>query len=289
MDIWRYLMEIHRSEDWTALVIFYGAVLAVIIFVCLQLLLVRSRRLALRATGAVRDLLADMKALESQLDELERRTGQRLDSRDGELDARMTRKIDSKGDLIQDRIDQRCAALSDAITKVDSQVTRAHEEVERFRQRLAEVEGRIPSLFDRLDEFRGTLAKTFQAELGGVLNSFDNTMSAILQQMKSELQMGVSRIEGIESMVRSRDRAERTLLGAPDEAALPESASEEEEEFGEWEQQAKELAERDQPEEGPDEIVEAVPLAPEEQGDEYPAEMGESETDASDEGPQEVL
>ncbi len=275
MHIWEFLVDIHRG-DWTALVIFYSAVVGMILFVLLQLLLVRSRRAALKALATVRDLLEDMKALESRME-------QALQSREGELDARMTRKIDQKGDLMQERIEQRSAALSDSISKLDSRAGRAEDQVQQFRERIAEVESRIPNLFDRLDEFRNTLAKTFQVELSGVLNSFDNSMGAVLQQMKSDLQLGISRIEGIEGMVRSRERAERTLLGAPGEGALPEPAGEEEGEFEEWEQQAKELAESEEPEEDSDEVVQAALLATEEQEDQYPAEMGESEEDSNEE------
>lgn len=276
MNLWQTLVGILQEGGWEQLVVLFGVVVALILFVCLQLMLIKGRRSALRALGAVRDMMEDIRGLEEQLDDLERRAEKRFDSRTVELDARMTRKIDQKGDLIQERIEQQGAAHSESISKLEARVSRATEEVGGFRERITEVEGRIPGLFDRLDEFRDTLAKTFQAELSGVLTSFDSSISGILEQMKSELQMGVSRIESIESMVRSRERAERTLLGSATETALPASLSEEEQEFEEWEQQAKELAEAEEAQQAGDVSLEATPLPPEEQESEYPAEMGET-------------
>jgi len=284
MQIWDWIVSIHRGGDWGPPVLFWLAVIAVVVFVLLQLLLVKGRQKAGRALTAVRDLLDDMRALQHRLNELESHFEKRIDDRDGQIDARVTRKIDSKADLLEERIDQRSGSLSDAMTKLDSRVSYADEELNRFRERVSEVENRIPNLFDRLEEFRAVLAKTFQAELGSVLSSFDSSVSGILEQMKAELQMGISRIESIEGMVRSRDRAERSLLGVPDEVALP-GAPEDEGEFEEWEQQAKEMADSEEPEEeqGEGEILRAVAIEPQpaEGDEEYPAEMA----GAGEEGP----
>jgi chromosome segregation ATPase len=294
MNVWEYLVQIHTSQDWTAIVQVWGIVLACVIFVLLQLLLLRSRKLALRALDRVRELVADMQGIEGQLDEIERRVEGRFDSRVGELDARVTKKLDHKADLIEERIDKRASALSDAINKVESRASHANEEVARFRQELSDVESRIPGLFDKLDEFRETLGKTFQAELGSVLNSFDNSVSSVLQQMKSELIMGVSRIESIESMVRSRHSAERTLMSTPQ---LPEGEQDEEEEdeeedeFAEWEEEAKELEADEEAavEEREDEHanLRAVPVHgpddEEDDGGDYPSEMVDEPEAADDE------
>ena len=221
--LWRTLVDMHMSGDARSLVLLYGVAVGVIVFVCLQVMLVRGRRLALTALRAARDLVKDVRALEDQLDELGNRVERRLDSRTADLDARMTKKLDQKSDLIQERLDQQSGRLAESISGLEGRIGRANDEIVRFRDRVTDVEDRIPGLFDRLDDFRDALAKTFQAELGSVLTSFDASISSILAEMKSELQLGVSRIESIETMVRSRERAERTLLGGPHEASLPES------------------------------------------------------------------
>jgi len=279
VDLWHLVVSIHRG-GWQQLIVFYGVVGALVVFVCLELLHARSRRLARRALKAAREAMDEARALATQLGEIERRLQARLDEWAGDLDARTTKKIDRKGDLMQQRIDERSAALSDSISKLDARVSRAEEQVARFRERVDEVEDRIPNLFDRLDEFRGTLARTFQGELSSVLNSFDNSVAAILQQMKSELQLGISRIESIESMVRSRERAEQGLLGFPSPAsALPGAEREEQpggdaEGFEEWEEQAKRLA-NDEDEGDSEAQLRAVPLEEAEAPEQYPAEMAE--------------
>jgi chromosome segregation ATPase len=231
------MVDAHRMGRWEVLVPFYGGVLGFIVLVCLQLLLVRGARLAAKALRAVRQLADDVKALEEQIDDLERRMEQRLEAHTGELDARMNRKLDQKADLIQERLEEHRTALADSLARLGAGL----QQVDRFKERLDEVESRIPGLFDKLDEFRDTLARTFQAELGSVLKSFDTSLDSILEEMKSELRLGVSRIETIEGMVRSRHKAEETLLGAPRGVPLPLSGNEQEE-FEEWEEQAKELA-----------------------------------------------
>ncbi|MHC4481705.1 MAG: hypothetical protein ACYS1C_12155, partial [Planctomycetota bacterium] len=166
---------------------------------------------------------------------------------------------------------------------------------------INDVDGRIPGLFDRIDEFRETLARAFQVELNSVLSSFDSTVSGILEEMKSELQLGIGRIESIENMVHSRQGAGRTLLGVAEEPELPEGPgeegelelpedpgeeegpelpegpSEEEEQFEEWEQEAKELAEREEDEETPAPPPQTE--AAEDADSEYPAEMGQIGSD----------
>jgi len=269
-DGWQYVMDSFQNQDWEALVVFGGVIVACILFICVQLLQLRSRRLAGKAFETARKLMEDMQAQERQLDELERRIDGRLDSRTTELDSRMTKKLDQKGDLIQERIDRRTSALTDSISKVESRACQASEEVARFREQLAEVERRIPGVFDKIEEFRETLGRAFQAELHSVLNSFDNSVTGVLQQMKSELSMGIMRIESIEGMVESRQRAEQTLLG------LPEGGGDEGS-FAEWEEEAKELeAAEDEEDEDEGEGLRAIPVEePEHEPDEYPAEMAE--------------
>ncbi len=284
---WHYIVQIHQSGDWPAIVVFWAIVLAVILLICLQIWLARGRKLTYRALERSRELTDSLHALRGEIDELERRIEKRLDSRAGDLDARMTKKMDQKGDLIQERVEQRASDLMDAIHKLESRVSRASEDVARFRERVDDVESRIPNLFDRLDDFRDALGRTFQVEISSVLNSFDSSLTSILQQMKSDLQLGLSRVESLETMVRSRERAEKSLLGTPEgtPAPLPGSLEEEEQEFAEWEEEAK--AHGGQPggpapapwqeDEPVESLLEAIAVddTADEAEPEYPAEMAE--------------
>lgn len=212
--MWARIVELHQLGQWQELILLYGVLLALVLLAVLLVILLRGRGMARQALKAAQEAHGFARDVMNRIDDVERRVERRLDTRAGELDARMTKKMDQKGDLIQERIDQRSSTLSDQINKLDSHVSQSNEAIERFKVRIDEVERRIPGLFDKIEEFRNTLARTFQVELSSVLNSFDNSVGAVLHQMKSELQIGVARIESIENMVQSRKQAEQSLLGA---------------------------------------------------------------------------
>lgn len=177
MSVLDYLLEIHRDANWSALLVFYGAILALGGFGCLAVLhFVRGRK-----------------------------TSKRI----AELEAGLRRSID-----------ERAAHVTEKVEVVEAQARQMAREGQTFRERIDQVENRIPSLYDRLDEFQATLAQVFKNELGAVLGSFDSSVSAVLQHMKAELHTGIAQIEGIEDMVRSRRQAERTLLQLPGPSKL---------------------------------------------------------------------
>ncbi len=282
MKFWEALVAIHKTGDVAGLAMFWGTVAAILLLLILHVRLVGARRLARKALEAARGLTDDLQYLTQQFDGLERRMEKRLDSRTTEIDARISQKLDRKGDLIQERLEERTTALSDSVNVLGSRVAEARDQIERFRLRVEEVEKRMPNFFDKIEEFRETLARSFQAELGSVLNSFDTSMTSILLQMKSELQMGISRIEGIEGMVRSRQRAERSLLGPPQ----PPELAEDEGEFEQWEQEAKELAEQPDEDDFEQDFLAAEPEQAEEEPDLPTDEEPEPEAEFFEEQPE---
>jgi len=140
--------------------------------------------------------------------------GRKTSKRIAELEAGLRRSID-----------ERAAHVTEKVGVVEAQARQMAQEGQAFRERIDQVESRIPSLYDRLDEFQTTLAQVFKNELGAVLGSFDSSVSAVLQHMKAELHTGIAQIEGIENMVRSRRQAERTLLQLPGPSKLSEALS----------------------------------------------------------------
>jgi len=257
---WQWIVELHRNADVQALFVFWGAAAGFVVLVLMLWLVLRSGRLARRAVAELRELRESLAAAVDQLDAVDSRIDRRVEMHAGELDTRMIRKIDQKCDLIQQQMDERKAACDDSLSKLNARVGRFEDNEARFRQRVEDVEARIPGLFDRLDEFRDTLASTFQVELSTILRSFDSSVGAVLQQMKAELQTGVSRIEGIESMVKSRQNVERTLLGTSAGGGLPEPGEglgEDEMAFEEWEVEAKQLAEAEEQDEEAEEAESA--------------------------------
>ena len=141
--------------------------------------------------------------------------------------------------------------------------SRVMEDWEKFsareadeRQRLAERFTRFESATsDRVEQFEkvatGTrerlikleqyLKEFFEVELKSVFDSFDKTVSSILEEMKSELLRGIERIEDIQAFVDSKTMAQDRILDgkgsvyrmladtatkAPDAAASAPEASE---------------------------------------------------------------
>lgn len=67
-------------------------------------------------------------------------------------------------------------------------------------QRKAEEIGR------RIDDLNRYLRDVFRKEFGGAMDSFDANVTAVLNEMKSELSQSVTNIERIEAAVRNRKK-----------------------------------------------------------------------------------
>jgi hypothetical protein len=241
--------------------------------------------MARKAADAVRGLIADMKSVQQQLQELETQVDKRVDGAAADLDAQVRTRLDEQGAAMEERLAAGRRELDESLKRVEALVSGTGEDIAGLRQRLDDVEARVPGLLEQLEELREALGRTLQTELKGVLSSFDSSVAGILEQMKAELQTGISRIEGIEQMVRGREEAERALLAAGDED------EEEPSRFEEWEQEAKDLAEGEEEEpEGdeapsspvPDEEEEAEPQ--EAEAEEHPGEMSGDEEAVADDG-----
>ena len=276
--MWQTIVEFHRSAGWLSLVQFYGAIVGGVGVVILLIFWLRALSSARKGRRRIQELVEDLKQMHRTAGEAEYRLEQKMNDRVAELEQRVGRKMDQKSDWARDRIEQTETRLSErmdertspVVAKMGSIETQGQElsrQVETFRHRVDEVEIRIPNLYDRLEEFRETLAKIFQSELGSVLESFDGSVTAVLNQMKTDLQMGITRIEGIEGMVRSRQRAEDALLGPlgkPELAEGPEEELEVEEAGPEGEEVEPE------PEPAPAEFEERAEEAPEEEAEPTP-------------------
>jgi type II secretory pathway component PulJ len=92
--MWERLTSIYRSGDWGPLIIFHGAIVALIVFACLQLIAMRGRRLALRALAAVHKLAEEIATLEVRLDQLEQRLKDSLDAHAGEVEGRVSARVE---------------------------------------------------------------------------------------------------------------------------------------------------------------------------------------------------
>jgi hypothetical protein len=146
--------------------------------------------------------------------------------------ARVNRRIAELEGSLAERVDEKTAEVATKVSErmggIDAQARDLRQGAETLRQRVDHVEDKIPSLYDRLEEFRNTLAHIFQNELGAVLGSFDTSVSAVLEHMKADLHTGLTRIESIQEMVKSRQTAGRALLRGGEAAGLLEGDDAEE-------------------------------------------------------------
>ena len=132
----------------------------------------------------------------------------------------LRKKLAALESKLNERMDEQTDAAVEAALAADGRARDALREAQGMQERVDDVERRIPTLQEKLEHFRLTLASIFQNELGAVLSSFDSSVSAVLEHMKADLHMGVARIETIEEMVQSRQKAGRALLCSGEAPAL---------------------------------------------------------------------
>ena len=93
---------------------------------------------------------------------------------------------------------------------------RLSERFERFenstRDRVEHFEKVANSTRERLVKLEQYLKEFFEVELKSVFDSFDKTVSSILEEMKSELLRGIERIEDIQAFVDSKSFAQDRIL-----------------------------------------------------------------------------
>ncbi len=208
MGLWQQIVQMHVQAQWGLLVPFYGGVALVGYLVFAEVLRFRASSRAKKAQARVAELEEELGSLRGQQQEL--------------LNA-----IKEQEETNRKRTERLAKELSRQLSqKLDRAARDTEEDIDNFRHRLAEVEERIPSLHEHLDDLRVTLSGIFQSELGSVLSAFDNSVTSVLQHMRDQLQMGLCTIEGIESMVKGRRRAERHLLGPSAQAEVQPSAVE---------------------------------------------------------------
>lgn len=101
--------------------------------------------------------------------------------------------------------------------------TREAEERRRLADRFERFEGATSDRVERCEKVAaGTrerlikleqyLKEFFEVELKSVFDSFDKTVSSILEEMKSELLRGIDRIEDIQAFVDSKSFAQDRIL-----------------------------------------------------------------------------
>lgn len=213
--VWDYLLRIHTAADWSSLIVLYGIGVGGLCLLLLEILHARTSTLARRQQARLAELIGELHALA----EREAEMSERLD----EAKKTLRNRIDRAEQAVADRIDAKTDRLLERIAEAERNTRQARNELDSVRERLTSAEQEFPVFEDRLAELQNDVDRLFRTELSSVLDSFDSSVSAVLDHMKDQLQMGVSRIEGVESMVESRQKASRSLLG-PSQDSEPEAA-----------------------------------------------------------------
>ena len=208
-------------------------------FLLLLGLWLSTRSKAKRAERRAAELLEKFEELTAHADDVEERMKHRIDTTVGSLEGRLKDELREGADAVKAKleeaetrfakeVDQRSGNVAERIGTLEARWKEMNRDMDKVHDRMDEVESRIPELHDEMEEFKKSLSRIFQSELGAVLDSFDGSVNTVLEQMKSELHTGIKRIEGVEKMVQSRKRAERFLLQSSSASRLEEGEEGEE-------------------------------------------------------------
>ena len=129
--------------------------------------------------------------------------------------------------MVTKRIREESRKSFEIASNIEGAYQRFHDEVTESRQRLKEQfdemerditermersEKIAKSTRDRLIQLETYLKEFFEGEMKSVFESFDRTVTSILEEMKSELLRGVDRIEEIQAVVDSKAFAQDRIL-----------------------------------------------------------------------------
>jgi hypothetical protein len=114
----------------------------------------------------------------------------------------MAERVGSEWEEFSGREGEARQRLSDRVERSESATK---DRVERFEKIASSTRERLIKLEQYLKEF-------FEVELKTVFDSFDKTVSSILEQMKAELLRGLERIEDIQAFVDSKSFAQDRIL-----------------------------------------------------------------------------
>ena len=100
------------------------------------------------------------------------------------------------------------AAMKEAANKVEQRMAEVQQ---RMEERLGGFEEQVTAVRNHLTQLEDYLRDFFEVEVKNAFDSFDNTVTDVLDQMKSELLRGVDRIEDIQTVVSGRTGVENRL------------------------------------------------------------------------------
>ncbi len=232
--------------------VLYGIVFAAVVVICLLFILMRARALA----AGIGRLADDVASLGARVAGVEGKAAGPAEPA-AAVDEKVSARVEATAAELRDLISKQRADLGAAISKLEGQLAEARAAAPPSGPPPGAAQGVPP-----------TELLTPEVALAHVI---EPPTWEFLRELKSELQLGLSRVERLERVLLKREAGEAPALGRSEEA-LPAEEPEEEAEFEEWEQEAKELAETEEP----DEVAAPATEPYREPPTEYPGEMGET-------------
>ena len=101
------------------------------------------------------------------------------------------------------------STLESATRDLDERMTQVEQSTSK---RTGELEERVNGLLNHITQLEEYLREFFEVEVKNSFDSFDQTVTNVLDQMRAELLRGVDRIEEIQSVVGSKTAAEDRFL-----------------------------------------------------------------------------
>jgi len=150
---------------------------------------------ALRVRGRVVTTATTLSSLEQKMEEVQASLAQRID------EAQLS--LDQKTDEIR--------------ASAQSQADEAKSKADQARQFAEQTRNEVTNMVDRVAKFEDYFRNVFEKSLSNTFANFDQTVTDVLGQMRSELERGITRIDQMKSMVENRGQAEERLIESTEE------------------------------------------------------------------------
>ncbi|MEW6356115.1 MAG: hypothetical protein AB1696_07325 [Planctomycetota bacterium] len=133
-----------------------------------------------------------------------------LQQRGEEMQAALARRIDEAQLSLDQKVDE-------VRSSAQAQADQSRSKADAAKQFAEDARTEVMNMVHRLGKFEEYFRNVFEKNLSTTFANFDQTVTGVLGQMRSELERGISRIDQMKSMVESRTQAEKRLVESTEE------------------------------------------------------------------------
>jgi hypothetical protein len=124
---------------------------------------------------------------------------------------RLAQHVDSFEPSVASKIREALGPVLERVSEGEREIGALKAQSGSLEVVIAEVRKDLERAAQKFEHFEEYFRSVFEKELRFAFRSFDETLGSVLKEMKGELLRGVNRIEQIQSVVGSRNRAEEQL------------------------------------------------------------------------------